>query len=81
MTEQPTNTQQNIILVILILIFNIPESPVTTEKCDDMNGNITDDVEKEDLQVLQICESVLKGYKAIFVLEYFLVEKYFITRS
>ena len=36
--------------------------------CDDMNGNITDDVEKEDLQVLQFCESVLKGYKVNFVL-------------
>ena len=68
MTEQPTNTQQNIILVILILIFNIPESPVTTEKCDDMNGNsIADGVEKEDLQCLQICESVLKGFTKKFI--------------
>ena len=55
--QHPTKTAQNIILVI----FHIPESPVTTEKCDDMNGNTIDDDEKEDLQCLQICESVLKG--------------------
>ena len=78
MTEQPTNTQQNIILVILILIFNIPESPVTTEKCDDMNGNtIADEVEKEDLQCLKICESVLKGFTKKV---HFYILKYFVTR-
>ena len=49
-----------------IIRLYIPESPVTTERCDDMNGNTTGQVEKEDLQCLQICQSVLKGYKVLF---------------
>ena len=62
--EHLTNTQHKHYIAvqnIIIILCNIPETPVTPERCDDMNGNITDNIEKEDLRCLQICESVLKG--------------------